>query len=225
MIAVDLGGKALDVTISKSFSPDINRVEISVKRECERNLFVYMMRYGKPRIYWDRLCFLNKKFQAKVMDEVAQMAQKLEKDRLSDINSYRSSFISNLVDILHRSYTERNVIPEIKKTLNQKLRKLLPKNKRNIVVDEISLDLITKRDLSPVSISEIYLDDPYALLQELAIDGLGENGQAFMLGSDSLIQINVEFLKKTGGYSLFEKYGDKKRRCILRSPEFIEQQI
>jgi hypothetical protein len=63
------------------------------------------------------------------------------------------------------------------------------------------------------------------LKQEFVIDGLDDDGEAFMLGSGSLVHIDVKFLKKTGGYSLFEKYGDKKIRCILRSPEFIEQQL
>lgn len=232
MIIVDAGvcrSSSFEKQAGKAYSPDINRVELTVKQKSqahkERYIIAYMMHYGKPRLYWDRLIVFGKNRLHELMAEVAHMAESIEKDRLTDTNAYHSTFISNVVEIMHKKVTEWESLPELKEIVTSQLQNLLPQDKLEMVIDGILKQFITKKSLSPIIINKVYINDPYAAFQEFVIDGLREHGDAFMLGADKLIHIDVEFLKKTGGYSLFEKYGDKESRCITRSPEFIEQQI
>ncbi len=194
MIAVDAAFKGMSTPIAKpeslSFSQNINRIEISItlKSGQTRTIFVYVTRYGKPRIYWDRHLLFWKKIRESLMQEIENMNTWIEKKRFSEIGKYRFTFISNMQQILTRHFTEWT-------------------------------------GLSSITLHAEYFEDPYATFQELIIDGLQNDGQAYMLGAGILIDLDKELLKKTGGYSVFEKYGDKGKRCILRSAEYIEQQL
>lgn len=102
LIAVDPGSypRPLRRPGGKFFRLAVSRADITIPWwGRNRELVIYLPRYSRPRLYWDRLVF-DKKNRQEIMCSIIKLADKLESLRQSNINQYRSEFVDGVLRII-----------------------------------------------------------------------------------------------------------------------------
>lgn len=211
----------------KELRAGINRVDIffTSKFHEQFDITIYLPHFGSPRIYWDRLIFLNPQHQEKFTQHVEQIASAFPEPRQNHIQAYDAALLQEIIQAGVSALLEENQAL-IRERTEQKLHqqgKILSTDQREKIIQRRIEQ--SQRDKAKNIVTVEYKRDPYIILEDLAFDCLNSQGFGYMLGVNKLIFFDLELLRRTGSYSLYEQFGDNERRCILRSPEFIEQKL
>jgi hypothetical protein len=207
----------------------INRADISyIDGDITFDVTVYMPRFGNPRIYWDRLLFLDLLKEKVLMQDATENTKGLDALKEGDIDNFRTKIVDNIVYTLVSDVVGQERLNKMYERLTRRLKEKNPSDSRkedeDIAIGERFSQSVN--DITKNYVKVDYKRDPYILLQELIIACGQPNGLAYMIGAGKLIRCDQKIIRTLGGcYSPFEKYGDTERRCILRSAEFVEQQI
>jgi hypothetical protein len=233
MIAVDpsMGGESalfaqpFKGTEKKELRAGINRVDIFLENRAwdSFDVTIYLPRHGTPRIYWDRLIFFDPEEQEKIEHKITNTENAFPEPRAQNVQAYDAALVQKIIETATAAILEGDQY-----LIGERTRKKLAKQDLS---EEIREKIIKRRiaqstrDIAKNKVKVEYKRDPYIVLEDLAMDCLKPEGFGYMLGVNKLIFFNLQFLNAAGSYSLYEKFGDNERRCILRSPEFIEQQL
>ena len=232
-------GKSTEAT---EFRQVINRVNIQLidfeNKDTISEIIIYLPTYSKPRIYWDRLLLSNDDETInEIKKQVENIATRLEPIRQENINAYRKQFIDAAQEeILPKLYNYANeqtihaknrIRQEAKIRQQQQMEEGFTEE-----IEELSEEEVQRRLADSFRIYKnkgllklTYKMDPYLVFEELVHDTLKDNGVAFMLGTGLLVQVTKSMVTNKPYISIFEQEGDQEVRCILRSKEFVEQQL